>query len=38
MPTWRLGCGSCVAGIVTISTLLGMVGTPLWLAVPAGLR
>jgi hypothetical protein len=27
------GDGSFVAGIVTMSTLLGMVGIPLWLAV-----
>jgi hypothetical protein len=32
------GDGSFVAGIVTMSTLLGMVGIPLWLAVAATLR
>jgi hypothetical protein len=32
------GDGSFVAGIVTMSTLLGMVGIPLWLAVAAALR
>jgi hypothetical protein len=34
----RLGSGSFAAGIVTISTLLGMVGIPLGLAVRVGLR
>ena len=32
------GDGSFVAGLVTISTLLGMVSIPLWLAVQAALR
>ena len=32
------GDGSFVAGLVTISTLLGMVSIPLWLAVQASLR
>ncbi|HEY2560272.1 MAG TPA: AEC family transporter [Caldimonas sp.] len=32
------GDGSFVAGIVTMSTLLGMVGIPLWLAVAGALR
>ncbi|HEX4233409.1 MAG TPA: AEC family transporter, partial [Caldimonas sp.] len=32
------GDGSFVAGIVTMSTLLGMVGIPLWLAVASVVR
>ena len=32
------GDGIFVAGMVTMSTLLGMVGIPLWLAVLAMLR
>ena len=32
------GAGSFVAGIVTVSTLLGMLSIPLWLAIQAALR
>jgi malonate transporter len=32
------GDGSFVAGIVTLSTLLGMLGIPLWLALANAVR
>ena len=32
------GDGGYVAGLVTLSTLIGMVSVPLWLAVLAGLQ